>query len=169
MFAVDTAMAAKGLALSAASAAKSLIQWLPSAIAASISSYGIAAAVGAAAVTAILVARNNFAEGGLVTGPGTGTSDSIPAWLSNGEYVMPAATVERLGVAEMRRIHHGTGYASGGLVTSGESSTRKATSSVREAPRNTYVVFGEDELRRRILRSGDFDAEVIRVNRETRR
>lgn len=31
-----------------------------------------------------------FAEGGKVTGPGTGTSDSIPAYLSNGEYVMTA-------------------------------------------------------------------------------
>lgn len=32
----------------------------------------------------------NFAQGGKVTGPGTGTSDSIPANLSNGEYVMTA-------------------------------------------------------------------------------
>lgn len=32
-----------------------------------------------------------FADGGLVTGPGTGTSDSIPARLSNGESVMTAA------------------------------------------------------------------------------
>jgi hypothetical protein len=32
-----------------------------------------------------------FAEGGYVQGPGTGTSDDIAAWLSNGEYVMPAA------------------------------------------------------------------------------
>lgn len=31
-----------------------------------------------------------FATGGLVTGPGTGTSDSIPAQLSNGEAVMTA-------------------------------------------------------------------------------
>lgn len=31
-----------------------------------------------------------FAGGGKVTGPGTGTSDSIPAYLSNGEYVMTA-------------------------------------------------------------------------------
>ena len=31
-----------------------------------------------------------FAEGGKVNGPGTGTSDSIPAYLSNGEYVMTA-------------------------------------------------------------------------------
>ena len=33
-----------------------------------------------------------FATGGLVTGPGTGTSDSIPAMLSNGESVMTART-----------------------------------------------------------------------------
>ena len=32
----------------------------------------------------------NFAQGGKVTGPGTGTSDSIPANLSNGEFVMTA-------------------------------------------------------------------------------
>jgi hypothetical protein len=29
-------------------------------------------------------------DGGYISGPGTGTSDSIAAWLSNGEYVMPA-------------------------------------------------------------------------------
>lgn len=32
-----------------------------------------------------------FATGGLVTGPGTGTTDSVPAMLSNGESVMTAA------------------------------------------------------------------------------
>src|SRR5205823_2235969 len=31
-----------------------------------------------------------FAVGGHVRGPGSGTSDSIPAWLSNGEYVVNA-------------------------------------------------------------------------------
>lgn len=35
-----------------------------------------------------------FANGGLVTGPGTGTSDSIPAQLSNGESVMTAKATE---------------------------------------------------------------------------
>jgi hypothetical protein len=37
------------------------------------------------------------AEGGHITGPGTSTSDSIPAWLSNGEYVIRAASVRKLG------------------------------------------------------------------------
>lgn len=38
-----------------------------------------------------------FATGGPVRGAGSGTSDSIPAWLSNGEYVMDAKTVRTFG------------------------------------------------------------------------
>lgn len=36
------------------------------------------------------------ATGGRISGPGTGTSDSIPAWLSNGEHVIRAAAASRL-------------------------------------------------------------------------
>lgn len=36
------------------------------------------------------------ATGGRITGPGTGTSDSIPMWLSNGEHVIRAAAVDKL-------------------------------------------------------------------------
>lgn len=42
----------------------------------------------ASAISVVKSAK--FATGGLVTGPGTGTSDSIPAQLSNGEAVMTA-------------------------------------------------------------------------------
>ncbi|WP_280413473.1 hypothetical protein [Nocardia asiatica] len=38
-----------------------------------------------------------FATGGAVWGPGTGTSDSIPAWLSTGEHIITAAEVIRAG------------------------------------------------------------------------
>ncbi|UZF43193.1 hypothetical protein [Rhodococcus rhodochrous] len=38
------------------------------------------------------------AAGGLITGPGTGTSDSILSWLSNGEYVVKASQVAKPGV-----------------------------------------------------------------------
>lgn len=42
-----------------------------------------------------------FASGGAparyISGPGTGTSDSILSWLSNGEYVMDALTTSRFG------------------------------------------------------------------------
>jgi hypothetical protein len=48
-----------------------------------------------------LVKDNKFARGGMVSGPGTGTSDSIPAMLSNGEAVIPADSVSRnRGVVE---------------------------------------------------------------------
>ena len=46
----------------------------------------------ATAVSTVKSAK--FAEGGKVTGPGTGTSDSIPAMLSNGEFVMTAAATK---------------------------------------------------------------------------
>ncbi len=39
----------------------------------------------------------HFEPGGSVTGPGTGTSDSIPAYLSNGEYVIRASAVNQYG------------------------------------------------------------------------
>lgn len=45
--------------------------------------------------TAISTVKSaKFATGGKVTGPGTGTSDSIPAMLSNGEFVMTAAATK---------------------------------------------------------------------------
>ncbi|MFF7200524.1 hypothetical protein [Streptomyces sp. NPDC008141] len=48
-----------------------------------------------------------MAVGGLVKGPGTSTSDSIPTWLSNGEYVMPAKRVAQLGVGFFDSIKDG--------------------------------------------------------------
>lgn len=65
------------------------------------------------------------ATGGLITGAGTGTSDSIPTMLSNGEYVVKASSVRRLGVGYLNAINNGhvpsgrlprMNYASGGLV-----------------------------------------------------
>lgn len=59
-----------------------------------------------------------FSSGGAVTGPGTPTSDSILARLSNGEFVMKAAAVKRWGVGFMERLNSGLlpAFASGGLV-----------------------------------------------------
>ena len=48
-----------------------------------------------------------FATGGLVSGPGTSTSDSIPARLSAGEYVLRAAAVRRLGVDFLHALNGG--------------------------------------------------------------
>ena len=51
---------------------------------------GIATILANIASATSIVKSAKFATGGLVTGPGTGTSDSIPAQLSNGESVMTA-------------------------------------------------------------------------------
>ena len=54
-----------------------------------------------------------FARGGYVRGPGSGTSDSILARLSAGEFVVNSASVRRLGTSFLSGLN---GYAAGGLV-----------------------------------------------------
>lgn len=82
-----------------------------------------------------------FAEGGAisadgaVSGSGTGTSDSILAWLSNGERVVDAATVQKWGHNFFERLKSGDIYnlhipipkfARGGVVgNAGASATAK--------------------------------------------
>lgn len=67
------------------------------------------------------------ASGGYITGAGSTTSDSIPAMLSNKEYVSDAATVAYYGVDffhDLKRMR----FASGGYVGgSGGTSTRNTT------------------------------------------
>jgi len=72
-------------------------------------------------VTTVFKARSNNAMsatnaepirragGGLVTGPGTSTSDSIPALLSNGEYVLPADVTRRIGVKRLDALRKAGG------------------------------------------------------------
>jgi hypothetical protein len=66
-----------------------------------------------------------FAGGGSVSGPGSATSDSILAWLSDGEFVMRARAVAKYGLGFMRAINSGrlnlealAGFSLGGLVDS---------------------------------------------------
>lgn len=46
-----------------------------------------------------------YKKGGAISGPGTGMSDSIPAMLSNGEFVMNAASVSKYGIPMMNAIN----------------------------------------------------------------
>jgi hypothetical protein len=66
-------------------------------------------------------AAPGFATGGRVRGPGTGTSDSIPAWLSNGEFVIRASAVKKYGAGffaalNNMRLPKVPGFVTGGLV-----------------------------------------------------
>ncbi|MBR5172221.1 MAG: tape measure protein [Phascolarctobacterium sp.] len=91
-----------------------------SAIAASIALKSISASSGGFG-SLIFRAKGGFvkaATGGAIYGAGTATSDSIPAMLSNGEYVIKAAAVKRLGVPFLDALNQGRtpGYSVGGLV-----------------------------------------------------
>ncbi|WPP47088.1 phage tail length tape measure family protein [Pseudomonas sp. AN-1] len=97
--ATAAAVTAAGAAMAAATAAA----WAPAAAAVSLATMGANSAPAIAGMTAAQTAASGFAlapgfsTGGHVTGPGTGTSDSIPAWLSNDEFVTRSAVVRQPG------------------------------------------------------------------------
>lgn len=58
-----------------------------------------------------------FADGGVVRGPGTGTSDSIVAMLSNGEGILNVDAMKLLGADWLHWINKwARGYATGGVI-----------------------------------------------------
>ncbi|MGL9618298.1 hypothetical protein QRQ56_09875 [Bradyrhizobium sp. U531] len=64
------------------------------------------------------------ADGGYISGPGSGTSDSIPARLSDGEFVVRAsATAKHRAVLEAINSDRVPRFADGGLVGSGSPAT----------------------------------------------
>lgn len=76
----------------------------------------------------------NIATGGMVRGPGTGTSDSIPAMLSNGEFVVRAKQAAKYG-ALLQAINSGRqktvrAFANGGTV--GSFNVQQATLNLRQ-------------------------------------
>ena len=73
------------------------------------------------------------ATGGAIHGPGTGTSDDILAWLSNGEHVLTAEEVRRMGGhSEVYRWRNAVmagehpAFASGGAVSSAKDRLSQA-------------------------------------------
>jgi tape measure domain-containing protein len=69
-----------------------------------------------------------FATGGYVSGPGGPTSDSIPAALSNGEFVVNAgATAQHRALLEALNSGHLRHFAGGGLVAAPSMSTPSFT------------------------------------------
>ena len=76
-----------------------------------------------------------FASGGYVSGPGTGTSDSIPARLSNGESVMNANSTAQFGglLSLINEAGGGKKFADGGM----------ANGSMNTPVLKTYVIASE--------------------------
>lgn len=91
---------------------------------------------------------NAFASGGAVAGPGTGTSDSVPAMLSNGEYVLNAQAVDRLGVSFLNGLNTGRlrGFASGGLVGSGGAYNHPVNAASSSSSRSNSITLNVSAL-----------------------
>ena len=91
-----------------------------------------------------------FAEGGFVSGPGSGTSDSIAARLSDGEYVIRSAAVRRVGVAFLDAVNHldagprtprpvRPAFAQGGLVSERSKAAPPVQLDLRIAPEALHL------------------------------
>jgi TP901 family phage tail tape measure protein len=87
------------------------------------------------------------ATGGLIKGKGTGTSDEIPAMLSNGEYVIKADVVAKHGVSAFDAINYGgvqpqNYYATGGVV--GDDKLKQKADELKKAAYQQAVAVFDD-------------------------
>jgi hypothetical protein len=154
-----TALRAAQLAALAPVAAASAAMWAPAATAASIATLGGAAITGAAAAKiAMLSSVVGFAGGGLVAGPGTGTSDSIPARLSNGEFVMRAAAVDRFGADFLSTLN-------GGALDLSALPGSAAAGGAADRPMTVVVVSSQREATR-IARHSAARGDIVRIVQE---
>ncbi len=116
------------------------------------------------------------AKGGLIQGPGTGTSDSIHALVSTGEYIVPAWLVKEPGVLdwleirrlgrsyEIARLKSPGHYAGGGLVTAdGEAG------SGRIAALRGEISLNDEALLARFEASPEWDRLILRTASRNRR
>ncbi|WP_375762863.1 hypothetical protein ACE10X_22380 [Bradyrhizobium sp. Pha-3] len=85
--------------------------------------------------------RKNMDGGGHVSGPGTTTSDSIPARLSDGEYVIRASSARKIGRSRLDQLN-ANGYADGGDVSDDDGVVgRTLASATRLGPGQHTVTF----------------------------
>jgi hypothetical protein len=91
--------------------------------------------------------RNRFdrAGGGPVFGPGTATSDSIPALLSNGEFVIRAAAVDKYGSGLMSRIN-AMRFAGGGEATRKKRKEIFGTATLRDVANGLAKGFDASQI-----------------------
>ena len=90
----------------------------------------------------VLLAASEFSGAGKVEGPGTGVSDSIPARLSDGEFVMTKKATDQIGADELQTMMDEAEKAyDGGLMT------RKASGGLLSNPNNLQ----DDEIKKTMI------------------
>lgn len=102
-------------------------------------------------------ARPGLWRGGLITGPGTWTSDSVPIDASNGEYLTRAAIVARVGVPTMDAFNRGDWATAAARLTQlaqQQARTSFASAAAGQAGRNAG----------RFAAGGYVDAQMIRAS-----
>ncbi|MER5892275.1 hypothetical protein [Streptomyces sp. NPDC001876] len=80
------------------------------------------------------------AEGGLIHGPGTGTSDDVPIWASRGEFMVKAKSVAKYGVSFLKAVNEGRlnmgasfSGAGSGLAGAGQEAARGLSTGLRSS------------------------------------
>ncbi|KEH15544.1 prophage tail length tape measure protein, partial [Medicago truncatula] len=126
-----------------------------------------------------------FAEGGLIRGPGTGTSDSIPALVggarpiavSNGEFIQNERAVQHYGLPFMEAVRTlrlpKPAFAFGGLVSASRAAARFATGgsvsgaspTTSNSPSTRVELVNQDTPKRAVSAESYFDGKdmVTRV------
>ncbi len=83
-----------------------------------------------------------FPGGGLLLGPGTSQSDSIPIWASTGEYMVKAASVDKYGVKFMDALNAGTLPVGRSAPSAGRAAPTAASSTAAPyGPPVTYNIY----------------------------
>lgn len=131
--ATAAAVTASGAAMAAATASA----WAPAAAAVSLATMGGNSVPAIAGMTATQTAASafalapGFATGGKVSGPGTGTSDDVPAWLSDGEFITREAVVSQPGALAFLDDFNARGMAA---LDDYDSRVRHATGGLAGVP-----------------------------------
>ena len=95
----------------------------------------------------VLEVASEFAGSGPVDGPGSGVSDSIPARLSDGEFVFTAKATEEIGADELMRMMKDAEaqaderqqVATGGMLDSGEEEVKANVNRQQVINEGTFI------------------------------
>lgn len=96
-----------------------------------------------------------LATGGIIRGRGTGTSDSIRAWLSNGEGVLNAAAVKWLGedtVHALNNLMFPPAFATGGIVGGEKSMPSLGSLNLGVDGKRVATLYADDQAVRAVKR-----------------
>lgn len=140
----------------------------------------IAGALAQGAQIAQLLSAAQYATGGRIRGPGTGTSDSVPLWGSAGEFMVRErsarepgayAFLEDFNQRGMAALDDWRGYADGGLIASGAEPRARLSegSPVQANVRNLmrlYNLFDTDQLAQRLANHPALEKRIVTVASE---